>query len=185
MSKPAVTSDLSDVRGSLIALGIIQLLLGTFCILLPFVAGSIVIILSGILLLLSGITEIGHTARSHGFGVGAAAYSGGVLSIPAAILIILWPWIGLSFLALAVAVYLFVDATQRIVVAAKMHPGRGWTWMLLTGVLAVLLGVAILVDWPLSGDWAVGTLLGVFILSRGWNMLMLTVSTSRQTDNAT
>ena len=174
MSKTAVTSGISDIRGSLIALGIIQLLLGALCILLPFVAGSVVIVLVGISLLLSGITEIGHTAKAGRFGVGNAAYSGGMLSIPAAILIILWPWIGLSFLALAIAVYFFVDGIQRVIVGVKMRPGRGWPWMLLTGVLALLLGVAILLDWPLSGDWAVGTLMGILILSRGWTMLMQT-----------
>ncbi len=171
---------LADIRTSLILLGIFQLLLGVFCILVPFVAGSIVIVLSGILLLLSGLTEIGHVAKSSGYGVGRAGFSGGLLSIPAGIMIISWPWIGLSFLALAVAVYLFVDGTQRVIVGVVMRPDRSWPWMFTTGVLAILLGVAILVDWPLSGNWAVGTLLGVFILSRGWSMLMLTEATTER-----
>jgi len=46
-------------------------------------------------------------------------------------------------------------------------------WVLGSGVLSLLLGLLIWNQWPVSGMWAVGVLVGVDLLSTGISMVVL------------
>jgi uncharacterized membrane protein HdeD (DUF308 family) len=43
--------------------------------------------------------------------------------------------------------------------------------MLFSAIMGVLLGFMLLREWPLSGLWAVGTLVGVNLLCSGFSMI--------------
>ena len=45
--------------------------------------------------------------------------------------------------------------------------------MLLSGIAALVLGFLIAREWPLSGAWAIGVLVGVRLLFTGWSMVAL------------
>jgi uncharacterized membrane protein HdeD (DUF308 family) len=47
------------------------------------------------------------------------------------------------------------------------RPEQGWGWLVTSGVVSVLLAVMIWGQFPLSGAWAVGTLVGVRLLMSG------------------
>jgi uncharacterized membrane protein HdeD (DUF308 family) len=51
--------------------------------------------------------------------------------------------------------------------------------MLLSGVLALVLAGLILSEWPLSGLWAVGVLVGVDLLMTGASMIALALTLKR------
>jgi hypothetical protein len=44
-------------------------------------------------------------------------------------------------------------------------------WHLVSGSVGVLLGVMIWRQYPLSGAWAVGTLVGVYLIMGGWGVI--------------
>ena len=60
----------------------------------------------------------------------------------------------------------------RIVVALSVR-FHNWGWLLLHGVIILLLGISIWRQWPLSGAWALGLLVGIRILLSGWSMIAL------------
>jgi hypothetical protein len=76
-------------------------------------------------------------------------------------------------LTLLLAVYFFVDGISEIIAALKIKPDQGWGWVLFNGVIALLLGIMIWRQWPMSGQWAIGVLVGVHILITGWTMIVL------------
>jgi uncharacterized membrane protein HdeD (DUF308 family) len=75
-------------------------------------------------------------------------------------------------LTLFLAAYFLIDGICEIIAAFKIKPDQGWGWMLFNGVIAVLLGAMIWRQWPVSGAWAIGILVGVHILISGWSMVI-------------
>ena len=54
-----------------------------------------------------------------------------------------------------------------------MRPLKGWVWMLVSGIVAIALGFLIAREWPLTGTWAVGVLVGSRLIFAGWSMIAL------------
>jgi uncharacterized membrane protein HdeD (DUF308 family) len=62
---------------------------------------------------------------------------------------------------------------SAIATAFQQKPRAGWGWMLFGGIVSVILGALIWSNWPLSGAWAVGVVVGIRLISRGWAMIAL------------
>ena len=50
---------------------------------------------------------------------------------------------------------------------------RGWGWLLASGIVSVVLGWMIWAQWPASGLWVIGLLVGIQLLFTGWSLVML------------
>ena len=166
----------------IIVLGIIQILIGIVAIASPMITGLAVTAIAGALLLISGIFQIIQAFKSGNWGVGVVAFLGGAFGVICGILVLFDPLRGLAALTLVLAIYFVIDGIQRIVLASRVRPVAGWVWMLFGGFLSVLLGVLIWSRWPLSGVWAVGTLVGIHILFGGWTMVAIAMAARRVTD---
>jgi uncharacterized membrane protein HdeD (DUF308 family) len=81
------------------------------------------------------------------------------------------PLFGLASLTLVLAAYFLVDGIFEIIAAFQIKPKKGWGWVLFSGIAAFLLGYLIWSQWPLSGGWAIGVLVGVNLLLSGWSMI--------------
>jgi uncharacterized membrane protein HdeD (DUF308 family) len=55
----------------------------------------------------------------------------------------------------------------------RLKPAKGWGWTLFSGIVTVLLGGLIWSEWPISGVWAIGTLLGIHLIFDGWSEIAL------------
>ena len=166
----------------IIVLGIIQILIGIVAIASPMITGLAVTAIAGVLLLISGIFQIIQAFKSGNWGVGVVAFLGGAFAVICGILVLFDPLRGLAALTLVLAIYFVIDGIQRIVLAFRLRPVAGWVWMLFGGGLSMLLGVLIWSRWPLSGVWAVGTLVGIHILFGGWTMVAIAMAARRVTD---
>jgi len=71
------------------------------------------------------------------------------------------------------AIYFLVDGISEIIAAFRIKPDQGWGWVFFNGVVAVVLGLMIWRQWPVSGAWAIGVLVGIHILLTGWTMIIL------------
>ena len=81
------------------------------------------------------------------------------------------PGLGLATLTLLLGGYLVVDGISGAILAFHVRPEKGWGWMLFSAVMGVLLGFLLLREWPLSGLWAIGTLVGVNLLFAGFSFI--------------
>jgi uncharacterized membrane protein HdeD (DUF308 family) len=149
------------------------LILGAIAIATPFVTGVAVSVYIGILVAAAGILRIAHAFKSRQWGVGIWGTVVGVLMVLAGIALFARPVFGLATLTLVLAIYLLIEGFSEIIVAFKMKPDQGWVWMLFGGTVALLLGFMIWRQMPLSGAWAIGTLLGIHIVMTGWQMIIL------------
>ena len=49
----------------------------------------------------------------------------------------------------------------------------GWGWHALNGIITFVLGVLVLVQWPVSGLWAIGLFIGIDLIFFGWAWVAL------------
>jgi uncharacterized membrane protein HdeD (DUF308 family) len=72
-----------------------------------------------------------------------------------------------------VGAYLLVDGIFGAVLAFQVKPQKGWGWMLFGAVMSVILSFLLLKEWPLSGIWAIGTLVGINMLFAGFSLISI------------
>ena len=168
---PAATVKKS--AGLLIGLGIALVLLGFLAVGAPLVTGIAVAMTVGAFVVLTGVLEIVLALKARSWGKGLIGVILGVVSVACGLLMIAHPLMGLGFLTLLVAAYFFVHGIFGIVEALQLKPNAGWGWSLFSGILTMLLGVLIWRQWPLSGAWAIGVLVGIHVLMSGWAAIML------------
>jgi uncharacterized membrane protein HdeD (DUF308 family) len=159
--------------GLLIFLGVLTVIFGVMAIAAPLITGITVAVFVGFLLLFTGIMRIVFALKSGQWGSGIWGTIVGLLGAVAGLLLIFRPMVGLLTLTLLLAIYFFVDGISEIIAALKIKPDQGWGWVLFNGVIALLLGIMIWRQWPMSGQWAIGVLVGVHILITGWTMIVL------------
>ena len=159
--------------GLLIFLGVLTVIFGVMAIAAPMITGITVAVFVGFLLLFTGIMRIVYAFKSGQWGSGIWGTIIGLLGAVAGLLLIFRPMVGLLTLTLLLAIYFFVDGISEIIAAFKIKPDQGWGWVLFNGVIALLLGIMIWRQWPMSGSWAIGVLVGVHILITGWTMIVL------------
>lgn len=159
--------------GFLIFLGVMTIIFGVLAVGAPLMTGIAVAVMVGCLLLFMGIARIVHALKSGQWGTGIWGTVIGLLAVVAGLMTIFRPMVGLMSLTLFLAAYFFVDGVCEIIAAFKIKPDQGWGWLLFNGIVAVLLGVMIWRQWPVSGAWAIGILVGVHILMSGWSMVIL------------
>jgi uncharacterized membrane protein HdeD (DUF308 family) len=58
----------------------------------------------------------------------------------------------------------------------RVRDHRGWGWLLASGILSLILGVLIWAQWPASGLWVIGLLVGIQLLFTGWSLVMLALA---------
>ncbi len=151
--------------------GIVTMILGVLAIGSPLITGLAVAVSVGILLMGFGIIRIVDAVRTGKWGPGILGSLLGILTIVAGISMLSWPARAVLSLTLFLAFYLFAHGIALVVAAFRMRPLTGWGWSLVNAIITVLLGVMIWRQWPISGAWALGVLLGVHILSSGATML--------------
>ena len=162
------------VSGSNLRLfGVALIVLGAVAVLAPVFAGGAVVIIIGIVLLVGGIGQFIHGVKAESWGDKMMPLILGVITGLCGILVIGHPLLGLEFLTLLLAVFFVVEGFWKIVSSFSYRATPGWVWMLASGGLSLLLGLLIWSQWPLSGMWAVGLLVGIDLLVTGISMVML------------
>lgn len=148
--------------------GVAQIVLGVLAVGSPLVAGIALAVMAGAFVTAGGIIRILAAFKAGTWGAGILGFLVGILALLGGLLIISNPFFGLASLALMLAVYFVVEGFATIALAFKVKPVAGWGWTLLSGVITLFLGAMIWSQWPLSGVWAVGTLVGIHLIFDGW-----------------
>jgi uncharacterized membrane protein HdeD (DUF308 family) len=155
--------------GLFLAQGIVMTLLGIAAVIWPFVSSLAVSVYVGWLFVFSGLTAVGmmlFAPRMSGFPwpllTGALALFAGVL--------LLWhPVQGVASLTLVLVAFFVAEGVFQIAAAyaARAAFPESWGWMLVSGAVDVLLAGLIIAGWPESAAWALGTVVGVNLISSG------------------
>ena len=167
---------LSTIRrhaGLGMALGIGIAIAGVLAVLSPLIAGLSVTIAVGVLLIVSGVSRLFLAFKMGSFKVGLLVFVLGLLSLATGGYLVSRPDIGLSALTLFLAVYFLLDGVFEIIWSFRLRPIEGWGWSLFSGIAALVLGIVIWRQFPVSGEWAVGAIVGIHMIFAGSSVALL------------
>ena len=156
-----------------IAVGIIAIIAGVLALLSPLVAGLSIAIAIGVLIIASGVSRLFLAFKMGSFGHGLLVFLIGALSIVIGGYMLSRPGMALQTITLVLAAYFMVAGFFEIIWAVRLRPIKGWGWTLFSGIVALVLGVMIWREFPLSGVWAVGTLAGIHMIFGGSSLASL------------
>jgi len=168
-------SDIStQVRASgrnVTVFGIITIILGMAAIAAPAITGLSVVLTVGLLVIVGGILRMFWAFGAGSFGKGVLAFAIGGLTFLCGVALATDPLIASGFLTIILAVFLIADGVAEIVGAFSLSPESGRGWLLVGGIVSIILGTMIWRQFPLSGVWAIGVILGIRLLSMGMVMV--------------
>lgn len=148
--------------------GIISIILGFLAMAAPVLAGMSIALLLGILVVVAGTMRLVWAFKSPSLGVGILRLLLAVLTLACGMLLVVNPIFASGFLTILLSLYFIVDGISEI--AAGMSTRNGW--FTFAGAISILLGVLLWMQFPLSGPWALGILLGIKLVFIGVIMLM-------------
>lgn len=155
--------------GWIVVLGIVEIVLGVIVLSAPFAGGVAVTMVIGAGMIFGGIARLLAAFFADSFGSGALAFLWGLLVASSGFYMFTNPGVGLATLTLVLSMLFFVSGLSECVVAFQVKPASGWGWMLAGGVVSVLLALMIWREFPLSGIWLVGTMVGINLLVNGFS----------------
>ena len=162
--------------GWFLALGILFVIGGIFAIAMPFIAGLAVTVIFAIVLLWLGIMQIVQAFSVKSWGgfiwqliIGLVLVVGGGA---------MWfkPIVGAVTLTILLAAVFLAKGIFQVILSFQMRPHRGWGWVLTAGILAIIVGLIIWLNWPVSTAWAIGTLTGISLIFTGWSYIMISMA---------
>jgi len=159
--------------GIAIAVGVLLVIAGFLAIGSPLVAGLSVSVFVGVMLMIGGFGQLTLAFKAGSFGKELLSSIVGIVTVVAGLLMISSPGAGLASLTIFLAAYFLMTGTFEIIGAFQIKPANGWGWTLFSGIVSVLLGFMIWGQFPISGAWAIGTLVGIRMLFSGSSLIML------------
>jgi uncharacterized membrane protein HdeD (DUF308 family) len=160
-------SALRDRWGWVVAIGVLLAVCGLVALANEVVATIAVVLMAGVMMIISGIGEIIHSFAIKTWGKFILWLLIGALYVVAGVVTIMAPAAASIVFTLVVGAALVASGIMRIILAFQMKEGLPWGWVALSGVITVLLGALILVQWPYSGLYILGLFLGVDLLFAG------------------
>ena len=157
----------------LMVTGIGLLVLGIIAVVTPAVAGTAVVYVIGGVLLVSGAFQLVQGLREKALSSKLLGIILGSITALCGGIVLAHPMLGLSTLAWVLAAFFVIEGIWKIIASFSFRSAPGWLAMLVSGILALVLAYLIFSDWPFSGIWAVGILVGVDLISTGVSMLAL------------
>ncbi len=165
-------------RWILITLGILNIFFGFIALGSPLIAGATVTLLIGIVLTLNGVFELVHAFNRHGWKAGVLTFAAGIISILVGGYVMANPEAALLTITLVLSIYFVISGITQIMSSFKAPSGKGM--LIFSGFVSLILGIMIWRQWPVSGVWAVGILVGIRILFMGWGMLFMGMAIGRE-----
>jgi uncharacterized membrane protein HdeD (DUF308 family) len=172
--------ELKDTRwGWWLTIGIILVIIGLILMGSPFITGIVSVLVFGSFLLIAGLVQIVAAfleKDSEHFWLHLITAA---LTVVIGILMLLNPKATLLAVTLLIAAFLLADGLFRIIGALSVK-FEGWVWFLIGGLVSVLLGILILLHWPLTSLWVLGLFIGIDFLVAGWSLVMIALLSKRK-----
>jgi uncharacterized membrane protein HdeD (DUF308 family) len=169
MTDPADTIKKSGTSMSIF--GAIAILLGILAMLAPGLTGLSVAVFLGFVVLAAGFVRILWAFSAGSLGKGILSFVIGALTVICGLMLVTDPLLATGFLTIILAVYFIVDGIAEIAAGTQRRPKPGSGWLIFGGIVSLVLGIMIWSQFPLSGAWAMGILLGIKLFTIGLIMI--------------
>ncbi|WP_195912515.1 HdeD family acid-resistance protein, partial [Legionella pneumophila] len=98
------------------------------------------------------------------------------LYIAAGCIVLYDPFLASTLITAFLAAMLIIIGLTRMIMAFALKDSKGWGWLLLAGITAIILGILILMQWPISGLWIIGLFIAIELIVTGWTYIFIAIS---------
>ena len=153
--------------------GVAMAIVGGLALLFPFGATLAIALMAGWLLILAGGVTIADAFTLEGTGPFFGALLIGLLKLALGVYLLRHPDVSMVLLTLLLAAIFVMDGAAQLVLAFELRPVDGWGWMLLSGIVAIVVGVLLAAELQAMSLVTLGILLGVSFLASGLARVVL------------
>ena len=155
--------------------GVLLIILGMFAVGSPALAAVAVNAVIAWLIVLAGVVHLVLAFYAHRAGSLLWKLVVGIAYVCFGVYLIAHPALGVASLTLLLGSLFLVEGIFDIALFFQMRAVGGSSWILVDGIITLLLGLMIYLQWPSSSNWAIGTLVGVSLIISGVTRLMLSL----------
>lgn len=152
--------------------GVIAMILGILAMMAPGLTGLSIAMVVGILVIIGGVVRMIWAFQADSLGKGVLVFAIGALTLICGIALVANPLFAAGFLTILLAIYFVSDGLVEIAAGFRVKPASGWGWMVFGGLVSLVFGIMIWSQYPLSGPWAIGILLGIKLFFIGLTMIV-------------
>jgi uncharacterized membrane protein HdeD (DUF308 family) len=170
---------IADNWGWFLTLGLFLVVAGAAAIAFPLLSTIATKIMLGWIFLVAGVLMVVHAfsiKQWQGFILGLLI---GLLYAVAGGWLAFFPFTGIITLTILLAALFLAEGVLEVIMAVRVRPHEGWVWLLISGLVAVAVGVMIAAELPTSAAWAIGLLTGINLLSSGVSFIVLALAGRR------
>jgi len=162
--------------------GVSLIILGMLAVGSPFLAAVAVNVLVAWLIVLAGVVHL--TVAFHAREAGSMIWRllVGLAYVFFGVYLVAHPALGVASLTLVLASLFLIEGILNVALFFKVRSVQGSSWFLIDGIITLLLGLMIYMQWPSSSAWAIGTLIGVSMIVSGVTRVMLSLAVRKATD---
>jgi uncharacterized membrane protein HdeD (DUF308 family) len=161
---------------TLMMMGIVLVVFGALLLVSPVAALGAVIRLVAVVLVFTGVVQLIQGFKGNKTGHKLVSTVLGIIVAGVGVLVWLNPELGSSFLTALLMIFFLVHGLWNISTSFRYRNTSGWIWLLLSGLLSLVFVYLLWKQWPLSGAWAIGVLVGLDLLLTGLAMIILGAS---------
>ncbi|HXZ32080.1 MAG TPA: DUF308 domain-containing protein [Terriglobales bacterium] len=165
--------------------GVLLIVFGMVAIGSPLLAAVAVNVAIAWLIVLAGVAHLMLALRAHGASSMIWKLLVGLAYLFFGAYLIMHPVLGVASLTLVLASLFLIEGILDIILFFKMRAVGGSSWVLVDGIVTLLLGLMIYVQWPSSSAWAIGILVGVSMIISGVTRVMLSLAVRKATTAVT
>lgn len=153
--------------------GVAMAIVGALALLFPFGATLAIAIMAGWLLILAGGVTIADAFAVEGTGPFFGQLLIGLLKLALGVYLLRHPDVSMVVLTLLLAAVFVIDGAAQLALAFELRPVDGWGWLLLSGIIAIAVGLLLAAELQAMSLVTLGILLGVSFLSTGLARIVL------------
>jgi uncharacterized membrane protein HdeD (DUF308 family) len=153
--------------GWIIALGAVYVIAGMIALGSVVLATVATVFVVGVMMLIAGVAEVINAFQFKSWGKFLLWLLLGALYIVAGFVTFENPLLAAALLTMVLACALIASGAMRIALGFAMKGDMPWVGVVASGVITFLLGLIILIHWPVSSLYILGVFLGVDLIFAG------------------
>lgn len=160
----------------LLMMGAILILLGVLLLVSPAAVGGAVVRLVALVLVVTGVVQLFQGLKGASTVHAIVASLLGLVVAGVGVLVWFNPELGSGFLTALLMIFFVVQGLWKLATALRFRQVSGWAWLLLSGLVSLTFVYFLWAQWPLSGAWAIGVLVGLDLLLTGFSMIVIAMA---------
>ena len=161
--------------------GVLLAVAGLLAIIYPLVTTAAIAVPLGWLLIITAVLQtivlVGMRSMPH-FGFQLLSV---VLAVLVGFLLLRDPQQARQTIILLVITFLMLQGVSRLIFGLSIRPFPHWEWVMASGLLGIVLSLALMFNLPEPATWLVGLLVGIELIGEGAAIAMLAWNSKRST----